>query len=161
MTIHCILNGEEVTFNANVNERLINILRETFPLTGAKCGCLAGNCGACSIIFNHKVVKACLIPAFQVRGSKLITIEGFAHTDEYRDIVQGFARAGVQNCGYCDAGKILTVETLLVQNPHPSRLDILTGFNGIRCRCTEPDSLIEGVLIAASIRQLRLYGRAI
>jgi carbon-monoxide dehydrogenase small subunit len=160
MTIHCILNGEEVEFNANADERLITILRETFPLSGAKCGCLTGNCGACSVIFNHKVVKACLITAFQVRDSKLITIEGFAHTDEYKDIVQGFARAGARNCGFCDAGKILTVEALLAQNPHPSRLNILTGFNGIRCRCTEPDSLIEGVLVAASIRQLRLYGRA-
>jgi carbon-monoxide dehydrogenase small subunit len=161
MTIHCTLNGEEVTFNANADERLITILRETFSLTNAKCGCLTGNCGACSVIFNHKVVKACLIPAFQVRGNQLTTIEGFAHTDEYQDIVQGFADAGARNCGYCDAGKILTVETLLAQNPHPSRLDILAGFNGIRCRCTEPDSLIEGVLAAASIRQRRLYGRAL
>jgi carbon-monoxide dehydrogenase small subunit len=148
-------------FDANADTRLVTILRENFALTGAKRGCLAGICGACSVIFNGDVVKACLIPAFRARGGEIVTIEGFADTGEYQDICQGFERAGVQNCGYCDAGKILTVETLLVKNPHPSRADILSGFNGIRCRCTEPDSLIEGVLVAASIRQRRLYGRIV
>jgi carbon-monoxide dehydrogenase small subunit len=148
-------------FDINADTRLITILRDTFLLSGAKCGCLAGICGACSIIFNGSVVKACLIPAFRVRGGELITIEGFALTDEYQDICQGFTQAGVHNCGYCDAGKILTVETLLMKNLYPTRLDILASFNGIRCRCSEPDSLIEGVMAAASLRQRRLYGRAV
>jgi carbon-monoxide dehydrogenase small subunit len=161
MTIYCNVNGEEVSFAANANERLITLLRERFQLTGAKCGCLTGNCGACSVIFNHAVVKACLITAFQARGSGIITIEGFAHTDEYRDIVQGFARAGVRNCGFCAAGKILTAEILLARDPHPSTAAILNSFNGTRCRCTEPESLVEGVRAAASIRRVRLYGRAV
>jgi carbon-monoxide dehydrogenase small subunit len=112
------------------------------------------------VIFNGKVVPSCLIPAFRIRNSEIITIEGFSQNDEYQDILEGFLRAGVENCGYCDAGKILAVETLLERNLRPSREEILAAFNGIKCRCTEPESLIEGVLAAVEIRQRRLYGRS-
>jgi carbon-monoxide dehydrogenase small subunit len=160
MTLGFILNGEDVVVKTEANHRLIDILRNHFKLQGAKAGCLSGCCGACSVIFNGKVVPSCLIPAFRIRGSEIITIEGFSQNDEYQDILEGFIRAGVENCGYCDAGKILAVETLLERNLRPSREEILAAFNGIKCRCTEPDSLIEGVLAAVEIRQRRLYGRS-
>jgi carbon-monoxide dehydrogenase small subunit len=160
MTIGFILNGEDVVVRTEADTRLLDILRETFNLRGTKCGCLTGGCGVCSVIFNGKVSPACLIPAFQIRGSEVITIEGFSQTNEYPDIIGGFTQAGVETCGYCDGGKILATESLLERNLQPSREEIYAAFNGIRCRCTEPERLVEGVLAAIDIRRRRLYGRS-
>jgi carbon-monoxide dehydrogenase small subunit len=160
MTIGFILNGEDVVVRAEADIRLINILRTEFGLTGAKSGCLAGKCGACSVIFNGEIAKACLIPAFRIRGSEIITIEGFSQTDEYQDIVSGFLQSGLETCKFCRTGKILTAATLLDRNSRPSREEVLTGFGGVRCRCTDPDSLVEAVAVIAEIRRRRLYGRS-
>jgi carbon-monoxide dehydrogenase small subunit len=160
VTINFILNGDDVTVRTEANTRLIDILRNTFKLLGAKSGCLAGHCGVCFVILDTKVVPSCMIPAFGIRGSEIITIEGFSQTNEYQDIITGFAQAGVECCGYCDNGKILVTAALLEKKARPSREEILDAFTGIRCRCTEPDSLLEGVLAAAEIRQRRLYGRS-
>ncbi|MDR0707407.1 MAG: aldehyde oxidoreductase [Treponema sp.] len=159
MTIGFILNGEDVVVRVDANIRLIDILRRDFSLLGAKAGCLCGRCDACSIIFNGEVVKSCLIPAFRVHGSEVITIEGFSQNNEYEDIITGFSQAAVETCGYCETGKILAVEMLLSKIPHPSRKEILLGFQGLKCRCTEPESLINAVSAIADIRQRRLYGR--
>ena len=160
MTIRFILNGEDVEINAEANRRLISILREHFGLHASKSGCLNGNCGICSVIFNGAVSSACLIPAFRLQGSEIITLEGFSQQDEYQDIARGFAETGVENCGYCDAGKILTAELLLEQNVQPSREDFTAAFRGIRCRCTGMESLYRGVLAAGTARQRRIYGRS-
>ncbi|MDR0376959.1 MAG: 2Fe-2S iron-sulfur cluster binding domain-containing protein [Spirochaetaceae bacterium] len=159
MTINFILNGEDVMSYSDADARLLDILRRSFNLLGAKAGCLSGRCGACLVILNNKVVPSCLVPAFRVRNSEIITIEGFSQTDEYQDVVAGFSQAGAEWCGYCDSGKILAAGVLLERIPRPSREDILAAFTGIRCRCTEPESLIGGVLAAADIRHRRLYGR--
>ncbi|MDR2633239.1 MAG: aldehyde oxidoreductase [Treponema sp.] len=160
MTLGFTLNHENVTIQTAADTRLIDLLRERFSLTGAKSGCLTGDCGVCSVIFNRMVVKSCLIPAFRIQNSTIITLEGFAKTDDYTDIIQGLSAAGVLNCGYCDSGKILTMETILAKKPRPSsRKDILAELRGIRCRCTEPESLVAAVLAIADIRQRRLYGR--
>jgi carbon-monoxide dehydrogenase small subunit len=160
MTIGFILNGEDVVIRTNAECRLIDILRGTFQLLEAKSGCNVGTCGGCSVIFNGLVVKSCLIPAFKIRDCEIITLEGFSQTNEYQDIVQGFAEAGLETCGFCNAGKILAAEALLSRNPRPSRDEILPAFRDIKCRCTEPESLVQGVLAAMEKRQRRLYGRS-
>jgi carbon-monoxide dehydrogenase small subunit len=159
MTIGFILNGEDVVIRTDAERRLIDILRGTFQLLGAKSGCNAGTCGACSVIFNSLVVKSCLIPAFKIRGSEIITLEGFSQTDEYQEILEGFAEAGLETCGFCDTGKILAVEALLSRNIRPSADEILPAFSDIKCRCTDPETLVQGVLTIAEKRQRRLYGR--
>ncbi|MDR3333827.1 MAG: 2Fe-2S iron-sulfur cluster binding domain-containing protein [Treponema sp.] len=159
MTIGFILNGEAVVVHTEADRRLIDILRETFGLSGAKRGCLSGHCGACSVIMNGAVVPACIVPAFRIRDQTIITIEGFSQTDAYQDLRSGFQEAGVELCGYCDAGKILIAEALLAKNPRPARHVILAGFSGIQCRCTEPEDLVKGVLAAVDIRRRRLYDR--
>jgi carbon-monoxide dehydrogenase small subunit len=159
VTIDFILNGEDVVARTEADLRLIDILRDTFALSGTKTGCLTGCCGACTVIFNGVIVQSCLIPAFSIRGSEIITIEGFSQTDEYQDIVEGFARTGLENCAVCANGKILAAEALLEQIPRPEKQEILHAFSGIRCRCTDPDALVEAVQAVADIRHGRIYGR--
>jgi carbon-monoxide dehydrogenase small subunit len=160
VTIRFILNGEDVVVSAEANRRLVSILREHFSLVKTKSGCLSGACGACSVIFNGEVSPSCLIPAFRVQGSEIITLEGFSQTDEYQDIVAGFSVAGVENCGYCDAGKILAAEILLEKTTRPDREEFYSAFSGVRCRCTEPERLYSGILSAIEIRRRRIYGRS-
>ncbi|MDR0301576.1 MAG: 2Fe-2S iron-sulfur cluster binding domain-containing protein [Treponema sp.] len=160
MTVSFILNGEDVLVRTEPGVRLIHILRENFGLFGAKSGCLNGQCGACSVIFNGSVTPACLIPAFKIRGSEIITIEGFLLTDECEDILKGFKEVHLGNCGYCEAGKILCAEALLERFPNPSREEIIMGFSGVNCRCTNYDRLVEAVNTIIGIRQRRLYGRS-
>ena len=160
MTIGFILNGEDVVVHTNAENRLVDILRGTFKLLGTKTGCNIGNCGSCSIIFNGEVVKSCLIPAFKIRDSEIITIEGFSQTTEYQEIVHGFSETGVDICGFCNTGKILATEALLIKNPRPTAEEILAAFFGIKCRCTEPESLVRGVMAAAEQRRRRIYGHS-
>jgi len=159
MTVGFILNGEDVVLQTSSDKRLLDILRDHFKLIGAKAGCRLGRCGSCSVILNGKVVPSCMVSAFRVRGGEVITIEGFSQTDEYQDIVAGFARAGVENCGYCDTGKILACEALLEKTARPTQEEIFAAYEGILCRCTIPRILAEGVAAAAEIRQRRRYGR--
>jgi len=161
MTIRFILNGLDVEINTEANRRLINILREQFVCTAAKCGCLSGRCGACSVLINDTITPSCLVPAFRIQESEIITLEGFSQEEEYQDIVNGFAKAGVENCGYCDAGKILGAELLLRQTLQPSKKDFSAAFRGIRCRCTDAESLYQGILAAGELRQRRMYGRTV
>jgi carbon-monoxide dehydrogenase small subunit len=160
MTIRFILNGDDKEISADATRRLLDILRENFALTGTKWGCLHGACGVCSVIFNGTVDPSCLNPAYRVQGSEIITIEGFSKNDEYQDIITGFSQAGLETCGHCDTGKILVTEILLEKSLHPSREDINAAFRGIKCRCTEPESLLRGVLAAGEQRERRIYGRA-
>jgi carbon-monoxide dehydrogenase small subunit len=159
MKLGFTLNGEDVVVDTFPENRLVDILRNAFGLHGTKAGCLSGCCGSCSILFNGEVVKSCLIPAFKIRGSRIVTIEGFSRTDEYRDILDGFSEAGIDNCGYCDAGKILCAEALLNRNHQPSKEEILLAFNEIRCRCTDPEGLVRGITAAIEYRRRRSYGR--
>ena len=160
MNINFILNGEDVIFRGEAGVRLIDILRGEFSLFGAKPGCLEGQCGACSVIFNGQVSPACLIPAFKIMGCEIITIEGFSQTLEYQEIINVYAEEHLGNCGYCEAGKILCTEALLDRVPSPAKNDILMGFSGIKCRCTNTERLVKAVNNIAIIRQRRLYGRS-
>jgi len=159
MTINFILNGEDVMIRSEANVRLIDILRVNFDLMGAKIGCLTGKCGFCTVIYNNNISLACLIPAFRLRGSEVITIEGFSQTDEYQDILAGFTEAGLESCGYCTTSKVLNAGALLERIKRPSREEILHAFSGIKCRCTDPEKLVEGIEKTVEFRQRRIYGR--
>jgi carbon-monoxide dehydrogenase small subunit len=160
MTIGFILNGEDVVIRSEANIRLIDILRVNFGLLGAKDSCLSGKCGFCTVLFNGNVSHSCLIPAFRVRGSEIITIEGYSQTNEYQDIITGFTQVKLEGCGFCETSKILHAGALLDRINRPSRKEILQAFGGIKCRCTDPEKLLEGIEKAIEIRQRRLYGRS-
>ena len=157
MTINFILNGEDMSVDADAGKRLVDILRSSFNLCGTKTGCCVGTCGSCSVIFNGEVIKSCLVPAFKARNSEIITIEGFSQTDEYSDIVLGFMEAELVNCGFCNSGKILTAEALLGKNNKPTTEEILFAFQGIRCRCTSPEGLVRGIMAVIANRRRRLH----
>jgi len=159
VTIGFMLNGESVTCEAAMGERLIDLLRDRFHLTGARAGCREGICGACTVFWNDRVVNACLVPAFRARDTEVLTLEAFATTPGYRDIRDGFAEAGVETCGFCDAGTIFGAEALLSRNPQPTREEIAAAFDGTRCGCADPERLVAGTLAAAERRRRRRYGR--
>jgi carbon-monoxide dehydrogenase small subunit len=158
MTINFILNGEDVIFRGEAESKLIDILRGSFGLFGAKPGCISGQCGACTVIYNGFVSPACLIPAFKIKGCEIITIEGFSQTDEYNEIICAFAEVHLGNCGYCEASKVLCTEALLDRFENPSKDEILLGFSGIKCRCTNIERLIEAVNIIAENRKRSVDG---
>ena len=160
MNVNFILNGDDVTVRCEEAARLIDVLREHFGLFGAKSGCLTGQCGACSVFINGQLSPSCLVPAFRIRGSEIITIEGFSKTIEYEEIKTGFQYSHLGNCGYCEAGKILCTEAILDKHISPSKEEILLGFSGIKCRCTNAERLVRAVTIVAGLRQRRLNGRA-
>ncbi|MDR0908218.1 MAG: 2Fe-2S iron-sulfur cluster binding domain-containing protein [Spirochaetaceae bacterium] len=159
MTINFILNGNDVAVQVAPNTRLLYILRDIFKLSGTKASCLKGCCGACLIFYNNMLVPSCMLNAYKVRSSEIITIEGFSQTDEYNDIVNAFRETGAECCGFCDSGKILTTEALLEQSAKPSEKEIYDAFQGIQCSCTEYESLIRAVNLASDKRQRRIYGR--
>jgi carbon-monoxide dehydrogenase small subunit len=160
MMVNFILNGEDVVVRCEAGVRLIDILRGQFGLFGTKSGCFTGQCGACSVLFNGLVSPACLIPAFKLKDNEVITIEGFSQTIEYEEIMKGFIDAHLGNCGYCESGKILCTEALLTHIPTPNKEEILLGFSGIKCRCTNAERLIKAVNIIAVLRHKRLYGHS-
>jgi carbon-monoxide dehydrogenase small subunit len=149
-----------MVIRSEANVRLIDILRVNFGLMGTKVGCLAGKCGFCAVIFNGSVSYACLIPAFKLRGSEIITIEGFSKTIEYKDIIAGFAHTNMEDCGYCRTSKILNAGALLERNKRPSRQEILSAFSGIKCRCNDPEKLVEAIEKTVELQQRRRYGRS-
>lgn len=159
MNIGFTLNGKNVAVDVEPEKRLIDILRENFQLTKAKAGCYEGSCGACSILVDGKLSCSCLLPAFTVRGVEVVTIEGYARTRDYADIVKAFAEAAYLPCSYCSAGRILAIGALIADNPDPSESEIVAGMAGITCQCADYSSLIKAVGIAAFSRKMRRRAR--
>jgi len=155
MIIPFELNGKAVYIDSNPGERLVHILRKNFKLLESKESCLTGRCGSCMVLVGDNPVPSCIVPVFQVRNMSIVTIEGFRETDDYDDIIKGFAAAGVTMCGFCNAGKILIAHTILTSDTRATK-DIVKGhFSGNMCRCTDLESLIEGVLQSGNIRRKR------
>ncbi len=147
--INFTLNGEEIDHEVEVNKTLLKMIREDFDLTGAKEGCGAGECGACTVIMDGKAVNACLVLAVEAEGCDLLTIEGLA-TEEALDPLQtAFIENAALQCGYCTPGMIMTAKALLNENPHPTENEIKEGISGNLCRCTGYKKIIEAIQIVA------------
>lgn len=155
MIISFILNGSRVYTDSDPGERLVHILRRRFGLLGSKEGCLTGRCGSCMVLLNNAPVPSCVVPVFQAADCSIVTIEKFAKTNDYRDIIGGFEKAGVSMCGFCNTGKILVAHAILMANLRPSRDEIKKMFSGNLCRCTDIESLVAGVKHAGTIRRKR------
>src|SRR6202790_5581677 len=130
-------------------ERLLDVLRQQFGLTGTKEGCGEGECGACSVLMDGALVNSCLIPVLQAKGASIVTIEGLAGNSRARVLQDSFLEHGGAQCGICTPGMILAAVSLLSKKPEPSIDDIREGLSGNLCRCTGYIQIFEAVAEAA------------
>jgi carbon-monoxide dehydrogenase small subunit len=131
-----------------ISSTLLDLLRYDLGLTGTKEGCDEGDCGACTVIVNGKVVTACLVLAVEADGATITTIEGLHKGDTLHPIQQAFVDSGAVQCGFCTPGMILTTKALLDEIPNPSEEDIKHYLEGNLCRCTGYTKILDAVNIA-------------
>ena len=129
--------------------RLLDVIREDLNLTGTKEGCGEGECGACSVILNGKLVNSCLVPAVQAEGAELRTIEGIASDEQLHEVQESFLHCGGAQCGICTPGMIMAAVDLLRRCPHPDEAQIRDGLAGNLCRCTGYVKIVDSVAHAA------------
>jgi aerobic carbon-monoxide dehydrogenase small subunit len=148
------INGRQTEFLCEPRQTLLEVLRDTLDLTGAKEGCANGNCGACTVLMNGRPVDSCLVLAVETEGASLETIEGVASVDGLDPIQQAFLENAALQCGICTPGFIMSCKALLTENPKPSEHDIRFYLAGNLCRCTGYDKIVRAVQDAAGKRQL-------
>lgn len=154
-TITMTINGEKRQVNIDENDRLLDVIREGFHLTGTKEGCGEGECGVCSVLFNGKLVNACMIMAFQGDGAEVVTIEGLEKEGVLDPIQQAFIDTGAVQCGFCTPGMVLSAKALLMKNPKPTKQEIRRGISGNLCRCTGYEKIVEAVDLASKRMEKR------
>ena len=147
--IRFTLNGTAVESNAGDNERLLDALRNEFLLTGVKCGCKEGECGACSVLLDGRLTNSCLVAMGKVAGRDVVTIEGYRETARFKVLDKTYADAGAVQCGFCTPGMILASECILSKNPHPTETEIRDGISGNLCRCTGYNAIVRAIQNAA------------
>jgi aerobic-type carbon monoxide dehydrogenase small subunit (CoxS/CutS family) len=153
------LNGDATTALVEGAERLIDLLRDRLGRLGTKEGCGKGECGACSVIVDGRLVNSCLYPALEVAGRKVTTIEGLEGEGGELSVLQrAFVEHGGIQCGFCSPGMILAAHALLERNPSPSEEEIRTALVGNLCRCTGYVQILDSVRAAAA--SLREGGRS-
>ena len=153
MKIEFRLNGEVTTVEAPADMTLLKLLREELDLTGTKCGCEIGECGACSVILDGEVVNSCLMLAAQVEGRDVVTIEGIRGEEGGpNDLQEAFIEAGAVQCGFCTPGMIVAATVLLEKHGYPTREQIVEGISGNLCRCTGYQQIVEAVELTARRR---------
>jgi carbon-monoxide dehydrogenase small subunit len=143
------LNGRAVEVNAPPLTRLLDVLREELGDTSVKEGCGEGECGACSVLLDGRMVNACLVPVIQADGSAILSMAGLGETARGRELVDAFAREGAVQCGFCIPGMVIAAEALLSRSPRPGEEEIRTAISGNLCRCTGYDLIVRAVSSAA------------
>ncbi len=150
-TITVTVNESVETHQVQSNQTLLNFLRETLDLTGAKEGCNEGECGACVVLLDGKAINSCMTLAVEVDGHQVTTIEGIGDVDRPHPIQQAFLKNQAVQCGFCTPGTILTAVSLLAENPNPNEQEVREALAGNLCRCTGYRQIIDSVLAAAAI----------
>ena len=143
------VNGERKTVRAHPMERLLDILRQQFQLTGTKEGCGEGECGSCAVLMDGILVNSCLVPVLQAAGSNVVTIEGLAAGETLHVLQEAFLECGGAQCGICTPGMILAAVHLLNGTPKPTMEEIREGLSGNLCRCTGYSQIVDAVAEAA------------
>ena len=156
MTVQFTVNGEQKTIQVPPAKRLIDLLREDEHFLDAKHGCNKGICGACVVLLDGTLVRACLVPAFAVRDRVIMTLEGLAGSSELKIIQEAFNTAGYQPCESCRSPRLLSTYTLLRQYPAPNESEIKKWSEEYHCPVCESDAFDEGIWIAADrMKELR------
>jgi len=143
------VNDERHELVVDSRRTLLHVLREDLGLTGTKEGCGEGECGACAVILDGKLVNSCLVLALEADGGAVTTIEGMARGAELHPIQKAFIERGAIQCGFCTPGMILAAKALLDENPNPSEAEIREGIAGHICRCTGYSKIVEAIQAAA------------
>ena len=149
IVVGAMINDEPQEFLADERDSLLDALRERIGLTGVKEGCNNGNCGACTVILDGRLVCACLVMAAEVEGSAITTIEGIASSEGLHPLQQAFLEDAALQCGVCTPGFIVAAKALLDVNPNPAEDDVRLWLAGNLCRCTGYDKIVQAVLDAA------------
>jgi carbon-monoxide dehydrogenase small subunit len=143
------VNGVGRTVAVHPMTRLLDVLRDDLGLTGAKEGCGEGECGACAVRMDGRLVNTCLVPAAQAQGSEILTVEGLAQDGELTPLQAAFITHNGTQCGFCTPGMLLAGEDLLRRCPHPDEAQIRRGLAGNVCRCTGYVKIVDAVRAAA------------
>ena len=147
--IQATINGEALEFLADERDSLLEALRERIGLMGVKEGCNNGNCGACAVIMDGRLVNSCCVMAAEVQGAQITTVEGLA-LDGLSPLQQAFLEEAALQCGICTPGFLVASTALLEQNPSPSEHEIRFWLAGNLCRCTGYDKIVRAVQSAAT-----------
>ena len=147
--VNAKINGEPLEFMADTRDSLLEALRDRIGLTGAKEGCNNGNCGACAVIMDGRLVNSCCVLAAEVEGSEITTVEGLEQNGQLSTLQQTFLEDAALQCGICTPGFLVASTALLDFNPHPTEHEIRYWLAGNLCRCTGYDKIVRAVQHAA------------
>jgi aerobic-type carbon monoxide dehydrogenase small subunit (CoxS/CutS family) len=147
--IEMTVNGRRRAVEVAVHHTLLDVLRDDLGLTGTKECCLVGECGACTVIVDGRIVDSCLVLAVEADGAEITTVEGLAVDGNLSPLQQAFLDKGAVQCGFCIPGQVLSAHALLAANPHPTVAEIQEGLAGNLCRCACYEQITGAVLAAA------------
>ena len=151
--VETTVNGDPVEFLCDTEQTLLDVLRDELELTGSKEGCGSGDCGACSVTLDGRLVCSCLVLGAEVQGKSVETIEGMAKGEDLHPLQRQFLEHAALQCGICTPGVLVAAKALLEKNPDPSETEVRYWLAGNLCRCTGYDKIIRAVLDAA--REMR------
>ncbi len=144
------INGDPTEFICTPDESLLDVLRDRLGMTGAKEGCGSGDCGACSVTVNGRLVCSCLVLGAEAEGAEVTTIEGMAEGEKLHPLQRHFIEGAALQCGICTPGILVAAKALLEKNPNPTDTEIRYWLAGNLCRCTGYDKIIKAVQAAAA-----------
>ena len=147
--VQTTINGEDIDFLCEPRHSLLEVLRDNIGLIGAKEGCNNGNCGACNVIMDGRLVNSCCVLGVEVDGCEIQTIEGIGSTVQLHPLQQKFLEHAALQCGICTPGFIVSAKALLDEKPNPTEHEVRYWLAGNLCRCTGYDKIIRAVLDAA------------
>jgi carbon-monoxide dehydrogenase small subunit len=150
------INGDPVEYLCDAEETLLDVLRNRLGLTGSKEGCGTGDCGACSVILDDRLVCSCLVLGAEAQGKEIQTVEGMAEGERLHPLQRNFIEHAALQCGICTPGFLIAAKALLERNPDPSETEVRFWLAGNLCRCTGYDKIVRAVMAtAAEMRQAK------
>jgi carbon-monoxide dehydrogenase small subunit len=148
------INGEPTEFLCDPSQTMLDVLRDQLGLTGSKEGCGSGDCGACSVMLDDRLICSCLMLAVEAEGKKVETIEGMAHGEQLHPLQKKFVEFAALQCGICTPGFLVASKALLAKNPNPTETEVRYWLAGNLCRCTGYDKIVRAVMeVAAEMRE--------
>ncbi|HZD40074.1 MAG TPA: (2Fe-2S)-binding protein, partial [Terriglobales bacterium] len=152
-TLSVTVNARKYSAEIEPRMLLVHFLRDTLDLTGTHVGCVVGRCGACTVLWKNKAVKACMVLAIETHDSEITTIEGLSADDSLHPLQEAFLEADAVECGYCTPGMVMAAYALLRKIPMPSAEEIKRAISGNLCRCTGYMNIVKAIQAASGKRQ--------